>query len=163
MWDKICPKEKRDCPFEEAARFRTLMIMMMVLHIIFSVADVFAYGQFFSIFWEFGLCYLAYYCYMRLSPTAIYMYIALLGICAVVGVIGIIGIFSKSVWAILIYPIHIGIYGFAAYFIFKKLRLLTAAEEEYKNQDPDIKEELGQEHRGSNKGGLGGMKEDFQG
>jgi len=115
----MLPKDKRDCPFDEADKLRTVFVLMCVLHVGFILADIFIYGHLFGIIWEVLLLYVAYYCYMRLTGVAIYGYMALLVLCAFVGVLSFTVWFS-SILSIFIYPIHLGTYVLAAYYIWKQ-------------------------------------------
>ena len=72
---------------------------------------------------------------MRLTSVAIYGYMALLVICAVFGVFGIFTWFS-SLLSIFVYPVHLGVYVFAAYYIFKQKKIFDQAEFDYYNGTP---------------------------
>ena len=107
-------------------------MMMVILHFGLIAVDILIYGKGTSVLWELGLAYVAYYCYMKLSTVAIYGYIALLAVCVVGGVMSI-GTMFASTLSLIFYPIHLGLYGFGALFIFRKLKIFIAAEFEYEN------------------------------
>ena len=91
----ICPAEKRECNFEEANRFRMIFVIMMVVHIGLEIVDILC-GNFLSVIGGGLLCFAACNCYMRLTQTSIYGYVAWLVIYVVIGGIGIVAIFSNS-------------------------------------------------------------------
>ena len=105
---------------------------MLMAHVAFIACEIFLYNTVISlIFSDLFYAWLAYYAYMTMSNTAIYAYMAVMFLAAVLGVFQLL---TVGGW-FLIYIGQLACYGYAGYELYLIMKTYSAAKEKKKIRD----------------------------
>ena len=87
------PKRQKALELKEGEKVRSVLLMMLMAHVTFLACEVFLYNTVVSlIFSDMFYAWLAYFAYMTMSNTAIYGYMVVLGLAAVLGVFQLLSV-----------------------------------------------------------------------
>ena len=117
------PSQFKEVPGNEAKKIRTTLMIMLFAHIGFLCCELFLYNTMISqMFSEMFYGWLCYYCFQTMNTCALYSYMVVLGLAAVLGVLNILFVGG---W-FLIYIGQLAVYCLCAYHLWGRMQKYTA-------------------------------------
>lgn len=110
---------------------RNRLKLMFAIHVAYCVIDVIVFGKFISLAVDCFYGWMAYYNIMKLNKCTLYTYMAFLAVTVPLGALGVFFALFNGFWTLILYPLQLVIYGYAAYHLYNFHKEFEAGKEYY--------------------------------